>query len=168
MRRVRRGPAAAVVLASLGLAFASAACASSPWAGERDPDLIELEEILEAEVRTAYELVDLLRPRWFVSRGPRSLRLRTEIVVYLDGSFMGDVETLRRIPAHTVGSMRALGSAEAGRLPGIGSRHVERAIMVRTRTGVWQVDRFHNLHPRPRRAVWLAPRSSTGSSARSG
>jgi hypothetical protein len=48
-------------------------------------------------------------------------------------SMLGDIETLRSVPIDLVGSVRSLDSAEAGRLAGLGSRHVERVIMIVTK-----------------------------------
>jgi len=46
---------------------------------------------------------------------------------------LGDIEMLRGITIDVVGSVRSLDSAEAGRLAGLGSRHVERVIMIITK-----------------------------------
>lgn len=98
-----------------------------------DRNTITPEEVQSAGVSNAYQLVERLRPLWLRSRGGRSVRLETEILVYLDGAMLGDLDSLRTIPIDIVVSLRALDSAEAMRLPGLGSRHVERAIMVVTR-----------------------------------
>ncbi len=99
-------------------------------AGERN--LITHEEVSRAGVSDAYQLIERLRPLWLRSRGGRSTRLETEIVVFVNGSMVGGVDTLHEIPIEIVESVRALDSADAGRLPGLGSRHVERAILVET------------------------------------
>jgi len=101
--------------------------------GERD--LITAQEIETVSVSNAYELIERVRPLWLRSRGGRSTRLETEIVVYLNGSLLGGIEDLRAVPIEIVDSVRVLDAAEAGLLPGLGSRHVERAIMVVTRAG---------------------------------
>jgi hypothetical protein len=108
-------------------------CASGSGGPARDRNVISSEEIEAAEVRTAYELVERLRPLWLRSRGDRSTHLTTEIVVYQDNTMLGDIEMLRSIPIDLVGSVRSLDSAEAGRLAGLGSRHVERVIMIVTK-----------------------------------
>ena len=108
-------------------------CASGSGGLARDRNVISPEEIEAAEVRTAYELVERLRPLWLRSRGERSTHLTTEIVVYQDNTMLGDIENLRGIPIDLVGSVRSLDSAEAGRLAGLGSRHVERVIMIITK-----------------------------------
>lgn len=108
-------------------------CAAGSGGPARDRNVISPEEIEAAEVRTAYELVERLRPLWLRSRGERSTHLTTEIVVYQDNVMLGDIETLRSVPIDLVDSVRSLDSAEAGRLPGLGSRHVERVIMIVTK-----------------------------------
>ncbi len=108
-------------------------CSSLSQGPTRDRNLISLEEIQASDARSAYELIHRLRPLWLQSRGERSLRLQTTVVVYQDGAMLGGIETLEGIPIEIVRSVRALDAAEAGRLPGLGSRHVERAIMISTR-----------------------------------
>ncbi len=114
---------------SLGLG----ACASGSGVPARDRNVISAEEVEAAEVRTAYELVERLRPLWLRSRGDRSTHLTTEIVVYQDNTMLGDIEMMKSIPIDLVDSVRSLDSAEAGRLAGLGSRHVERVIMIITK-----------------------------------
>jgi hypothetical protein len=118
------------LLALLGLGLWG--CSTVPASGSSDPGVITAEEVAGASVNNAYELIQHLRPMWLRSRGGRSIRLETEIVVYLNGSMIGGPETLRDVPIEAVRSVRALDAAEAGRLPGLGSRHVERAILVET------------------------------------
>jgi hypothetical protein len=110
-------------------------CSSLNQGPGRDRNVISPEEIAASEARNAYELIQRLRPLWLQSRGDRSTRLETVIVVYQDNAMLGGIDTLERIPIELVRSVRALDSAEAGRLPGLGSRHVERAIMILTRSG---------------------------------
>ena len=118
--------------AVLGMAMVVAAwaCAHGTGPVTRTPNEITPAEIAAADVRSAYELVERLRPVWLRSRGERSLRLPTEIVIYQNETMLGGIETLRALPIEMVHSMRLLDSAEAGRLTGLGSRHVERVIMV--------------------------------------
>ena len=109
------------------------ACSPVSQGISRDRNAITLEEVRSSGASNAYQVVERLRPLWLHSRGDRSVHLTTEIVVYLDGNMLGDIESLRSIPIDIVVSMRALDSTEAMKLPGLGSRHVERAIMVATR-----------------------------------
>lgn len=124
-----------VAMALVGTAVGLWACSPATQGPSRDRNTITTEEVRSAGVSNAYQLVERLRPLWLRSRGDRSVRLETEILVYLDGAMLGDLEALRNIPIDIVVSVRALDSAEAMKLPGLGSRHVERAIMVETRSG---------------------------------
>ena len=110
-------------------------CSSLNQGPGRDRNVISPEEIAASEVRNAYELIQRLRPLWLQSRGDRSIRLETAIVVYQNDTMLGGIDVLENIPIEMVHSVRALSAAEAGRLPGLGSRHVERAIMILTRSG---------------------------------
>ncbi len=121
------------LLSLLALSYCLFGCSSATQGPRTDRNLITHQEIEGSAVTNAYELVERLRPLWLRSRGGRSTRLETEIVVYLNGTALGGVDDLRGIPIEIVDSVRALDSAEAGRLPGLGSRHVERAILVVTR-----------------------------------
>jgi hypothetical protein len=119
----------------LTLAVCAWGCSSLNQGPSRDRNLISEEEVLASDARNAYELVERLRPLWLQSRGDRSTRLGTEIVVYQDSAMLGGIDMLERVPIELVRSVRALDAAEAGRLPGLGSRHVERVIMIVTRLG---------------------------------
>jgi len=95
-------------------------------------NVIAREELRSAGVRNAYEAVQRLRPRWLVVRsGPRSFSLETEVVVFQDQMFLGNQEALERIGIDGIYEMRYLDGATAkARLPGIGGRHVQGAIVV--------------------------------------
>jgi len=121
------------LLLALALPLGLWSCASGSQGPARDRNLISAEEIEGTDLRTAYEVVERLRPLWLRSRGDRSTHLTTEIVVYQDNTMLGDIESLREIPIELVDVIRSLDSAEAGRLAGLGSRHVERVIMIITR-----------------------------------
>ncbi len=120
------------LLASV-LPLALWSCASGSQGPSRDRNLISAEEIEGTGLRTAYEVVERLRPLWLHSRGDRSTHLTTEIVVYQDNTMLGDIETLRQVPIELVDVIRSLDAAEAMRLAGLGSRHVERVIMIVTK-----------------------------------
>jgi hypothetical protein len=117
----------------LAVAVLLLGCSPLNQGPSRDRNLISPEEVSTSDAMNAYDLIQRHRPLWLQSRGDRSIRLETEIVVYQDGAMLGGVEALERIPIEMVRSVRALDAAEAGRLPGLGSRHVERAIMIHTR-----------------------------------
>jgi hypothetical protein len=120
----------------LVLLAAAAGCAAAGTARpvEADWQVITSEEIRSSGARDAYEVVERLRPLWLRSRGARSSgHLDTEILVYLNGSRMGGPDALRSISMELIGSIRYLdGPRATAELPGIGSRHVEGAIVITT------------------------------------
>lgn len=118
------------------LAVLLAACASTGGGdGTRGSDLntVTAEEIAPLDVSTAYEVVERLRPRWLRVRSPRSHARSTEIIVVVDDLQLGGPDVLRDIDASNIRVMRWLDSAQAGQLPGLGSRHIEGAIVIETR-----------------------------------
>ncbi len=127
-----------IVLLMLGV---TVACASNPsgsgQAARRNASVISAEEIQQSDARDAYELVERLRPLWLQSRGDRSRALPTDILVYVNGAQMGTIGALRTIPRETIGTIRYLdGPAASAQLTGIGSRHVEGAIVISTRGSI--------------------------------
>jgi hypothetical protein len=123
-----------ILLLAAAMPLALWSCASGTGGPSRQREVISAEEIESSTgLRSAYEVVERLRPLWLRSRGDRSTHLTTEIVVYQDNTMLGDVETLRSIPIDLVDSVRSLDSSEAMRLAGLGSRHVERVIMIITK-----------------------------------
>jgi hypothetical protein len=123
--------------APLLFAVAMVACFGSRSADSApgDPDVLYLDDIRASDARNAYELVERQRPRWLRPGPDRSLRLDTVILVYLDGVALGGLDTLRHITLETIGTMRVLDGSQAGHLPGLGSQHVERVILVTSYTG---------------------------------
>lgn len=99
-----------------------------------NPNELTYEELLRSETRNAYEAVEKLRPRWLRPGPDRSLRLETVILVYMDGVRLGGTDALLTVPLEGIQRMHVLGAVEAGYLPGLGSQHVERVIML-TSTG---------------------------------
>jgi hypothetical protein len=117
------------------MAIAASAC-SRP--GSRlvrtDSDRITAQELSRLNVSNAYDAVLQLRPLWLRSRGRRSYRLPTEIVVAQNGSYFGPVASLRQFQIEDVRELRYLDGPQAGALlSGLGSRHVEAAIVVELR-----------------------------------
>jgi hypothetical protein len=100
--------------------------------GMGNPNALSEAEIRGSEVGDAYELVEKLRPRWLRAGPDRSLRLETVILVYYDNVRLGGIESLRNMPIMPIRSMHVLDAAAAGTLPGLGSQHVERVIMIST------------------------------------
>lgn len=100
-----------------------------------DLELITREQIRELDVRTAYDAVERLRPRWLTVRGgPRSFRLETEIVVFQDEMYLGGTDALRNIGIDGIYTIRHLdGATASATLPGMQSRHVDGAIVISMR-----------------------------------
>ncbi len=75
-------------------------------------DVLTAQEIATTNAQNAYEAVTMKRPWFLQSRGPRSLThadqgQTTEYpVVYLDGVYYGDIESLRQIPVVQVREIR--------------------------------------------------------------
>lgn len=108
-------------------------CASSGGsAGGGDRNLITRGQIVELEVTTAYEAIERLRPRWLRAPLQRSHNRPTQVVVLVDNLQLDGIASLRDVDASNIASIRWLDSAQAGQLPGLGSRHVEGAIVIET------------------------------------
>ena len=72
--------------------------------------------MIDANAATLYEGVLKLRPRWFNSRGPRSLMDQTPTVanVVVGGQVVGDIEYLRNLRPEDVAYVRYYDVGEAG------------------------------------------------------
>jgi len=134
-----------VLTATLSLLVLTAACAST-GTSRGDSSVITAEEIAESPTRNAYDLVSSLRPRWLNVRGqqrlvttptdttgnrPVSQMATTTIMVYLDGTRLGELDSLRSVNTSDVRSVRRLSAAEATQQ--FGSGHTHGAIVVSTR-----------------------------------
>jgi hypothetical protein len=125
------------VRAALLLIVAVLACApAASGSGGRDANVLTREEIMAAEVNNLYDVIHRLRPRWLNVRAQRSFgqaALNTEIVVYQNQTMLGGVDVLRQLGPDMALRLRYLdGATAAASLPGIGSRHVEGAIIIDT------------------------------------
>lgn len=128
----RRPLAAWRHLALLLVLTPALACASAGGVGA-NPEVVTREEIEQVSASNALQVLERLRPRWIESRGRLSINTPTQIAVYQDDMRLGGLEMLDRIPVDMIISIRRLSAAQAGTLPGIGSMHVEHAIVVQTR-----------------------------------
>jgi hypothetical protein len=124
--------------AALLLLCAVTACASAPSAegSGRAQNELSREEIMAAGVNNLYDVIHRLRPRWLNVRGQRSFgqaALNTEVVVFQNQTMLGGVEVLRQLGPDIAMRLRYLDGATAtASLPGLGSRHVEGAIIIET------------------------------------
>jgi hypothetical protein len=136
----------ATVLAAIAALAALAACASGGSSssdgsatqavgapdGRRSSEILTHADIERAGVPTAYDAVQRLRPTWLRTRSSGSIQTSPQYaVVYLDGAQIGGPESLRRISANDVQSIRYLRTADATTRYGTG--HEGGAILVETR-----------------------------------
>lgn len=115
-----------------------AACASAPGKGgdgiARVGNVITAAEIAGAQVVTAAEVVERLRPNWLRARGAASVNGGTDLpIVYIDNFRAGGLEQLGRIAATVVREIRFVPGTDAGVRYGLG--HGGGVILVLTREG---------------------------------
>ncbi len=112
-------------------------CGPRPQGGgpRTDEGVISRAELNEVDVRTAYEAIERLRPRWLMVRGgPRSFSMETEVVVFQDEAYLGGLDALRRIGKEGIYWIRHLdGSTASATLPGMSGRHLDGAIVISMR-----------------------------------
>ena len=102
------------------LALLLPACASThrvqPPAGtsHRDPNVITAAEIAGVHERTAYELIQALRPGMLTKRGATSIsNPAAGIMVFVDDQRFGDLSSLEQLPASGIREVRYLSAGEA-------------------------------------------------------
>lgn len=116
-----------------GLLLAGCASGGGGTGSRERQTLITQEEIAASTAANAHELIQRLRPSWLRVSARISVNTPVTIVVFQDEMNIGGIEALLRIPTEIVQSVRRLSAAQAGTLPGLGSQHVEHAIVVQTR-----------------------------------
>lgn len=118
------------------VALGALACgARSAGDGQPRPsysDVITREELQALQVRTAYEAIQQLRPRWLqVLGGPRSFSIETEVVVFQDQALLGNPDILKTLGTEGIYSIRYLDGVTAkASLTGLGDRHLQGAIVI--------------------------------------
>lgn len=110
------------------LALLLAACARGPSASPRlvrpDSDVITREQVENAAAANAYEVVQSLRPLWLRKRGAHSTTgAYDDVVVYLETTRFGGLQSLRQVDAASVRSIRFLDAATANYRWGPGHTH---------------------------------------------
>jgi hypothetical protein len=98
--------------------FLASACASGPSSGAPPPDryVITLAEIQATEAETAYQIIQQLRPRWFVrNRGVRTFAAGGEATlrVVVDELPPRELEFLYQLPREILQELRFLDAREA-------------------------------------------------------
>jgi len=119
---------ALVVAAVMALAACATGSADSP---RYNADRISRVEVDQAGPSSAYDLVQKLRPIWLRKRGSTSFTQEGDIVIYLDGTRMGDRESLRTIHTANVETLEFLDARRA--TARLGAGHVNGAILITTR-----------------------------------
>lgn len=110
------------ILIAVLLLGALGACVSTGGHGERrDRNVMTLEQIEEADQSTLYDLIRVYHPTWLNTRGPNSFRSENPIMVYLDGTRLGDIEALRGLSPHNVQEIRYLSATQAQARFGLGN-----------------------------------------------
>jgi hypothetical protein len=125
-----RYPARTACVALLALS----ACASQPRSAGSSSSRTTLtsEEMQRAGYPDLFTTVQSLRPQWLQRRGQTSIRGRSDVKVYLDGSLLGGPETLRQISTRSISSIRYMNALEASERWGLD--HDQGAIVISTRT----------------------------------
>ena len=127
----------AMMVLAFATLVAGGGCASNPRAGSgTSMDRITNDELVSVEgVRNLWDVVERLRPRWLqVRAAERSLGLATNIVVFQDQTYLGDIDILHQLSPDVAYDMRWLdGATASATLPGLGSQHVAGAIIIYTR-----------------------------------
>lgn len=108
------------------------ACAAGPSGSPRlDSNRISRAEIEQAGPSSAYNLIQKLRPIWLRKRGQTSFTQEGDVSVYLDGTRMGERDSLRSVSTDTLESLEFMDARRATNR--FGSGHVNGAILLRTR-----------------------------------
>jgi hypothetical protein len=125
-------------LAALLCACASAPSGTStarPRTTESAPDYITSVEVAATPVANVYDLISRLRPTWLRTQ-PGSIRGNTRnqvVVVYLDDTRIGDLQSLRTISTSGVATLRYYDATRAATvLRDPGSDPIAGAIVITT------------------------------------
>jgi hypothetical protein len=126
----------ALLMLAAALMLSGCASTGTKGSGER-LDLLTREQILSTGATNLYDVISRLRPRWLNVRGARSFNLETEIVVLQNGMLLGTADALRQLSPELAYEIEWMdGTKASAALPGLMSgRHIEAAIIVRTRSG---------------------------------
>lgn len=108
--------------------------ASGARATQTNSTVLTREEIATINVGNLYDAVQRLRPRWLVVRADRSFNNQTAIVVYEGQTLLGGPNALRDINVTSIDRLQYIdGPRASATLPGLGSQHVQGAIVIQMR-----------------------------------
>ena len=114
-------------------------CAAPGAEGGRqfsDPDFIMRDEIDESgSSRTAWDLVNSIRPQWLFTRGISTLSQAVgaeTIIIYMDNARLGTPDSMRGIPLGNVQYLQFFSAPEATLRWGGG--HLQGAILISTQS----------------------------------
>jgi hypothetical protein len=114
-------------LAVAASALLLAACAARTGAPSpsRDANLITAEEIAGKPGQSLYDVVRALRPAWMMRSRPTALMPQNEgeLVVYVDGTRYGNIESLRQFVPTAVQAVRYYSPSDAEARFGPGHLH---------------------------------------------
>ena len=92
--------------------------------------MITREELTARPFSSAYDAVESLHSNWLQTRGTDSFNSPSQIWVYLDGTRLGGIESLRTLTPSTITSIRRIDALEATSRWGI--NHGQGVILVST------------------------------------
>src|SRR5262245_53578380 len=109
-----------LLLAALGCASASASKSSDQ--PREDRNRITAAQLEKITANNAYDAVRLLHPEWMEVRGINSTSNPVPVTaaVFIDGSRMGDLESLRNVQLNGISEIKYLTAAEASNRYGMG------------------------------------------------
>jgi hypothetical protein len=117
----------------VALALMISACAAGSGSSGTDRNWITNEEIAALDVSTLHEVVQRLRPRWLEVRAARGMAMETEVIVFIDRTYQGGAEELRRLGKDMAWALEYVpGTRAAADLAVPGHIHVEGVIVVHT------------------------------------
>jgi hypothetical protein len=94
------------------LSLLVAACAARTPSGQGplpDRDVLTQADLVEHHFATAYEAVQALRPNWMQVRGANTLlNPQNQVIVYLNDTRLGGVDTLKQITTPAIVTIRHL------------------------------------------------------------
>jgi hypothetical protein len=125
------------VVALLGISLGPAACASHHGSSRvveagSARHVLYASELSGTPYPSLLEAIQALRGEWLHKRGPTSLNVERDVVIYLDGNRLGGPSKLREISTMLVISVRYLAAPEAQSYFGLS--HPYGAIVVTTKT----------------------------------